>query len=196
VTEPPPSTLRPASDPSPDHTSDTIESTSHRIRRTAEPATPPEVHLVLGYDRSDFSEAALPVAADLARRLRAHLHVVHGIDLSDYPIDPDSADWEAQAQHALDTQQQQVADALADRALGWSYHAWRGDPVELLAAVAEETDALMIIVGSRGEGPGAVFDRILKRSVSHGLIARQHRPVLVVPHPAREKPTTAEPQAT
>ncbi|MFR9806699.1 universal stress protein [Pseudonocardia sp. RS010] len=163
-----------------------------RIHRQVEPARPPQAHLVLGHGRDASSEAALPVAADLARRLQAQLHVVHGVDLADYPIDPDAADWEEQAQRVLVAQQQHVADALADADTGWSYHAWRGDPVGLLATVADETDALMIIVGSRGEGPGKVLDRIVERSVSHGLIARQHRPVLVVPHPAdapRRRPT-------
>jgi nucleotide-binding universal stress UspA family protein len=163
-----------------------------RVHRRLEPVRPPQAHLVLGHGRYASSEAALPVAADLARRLQAQLHVVHGIDLSDYPIDPDAADWEAQAQHVLAAQQQRVADALAGTDTGWSYHAWRGDPVELLARVADETDALMIIVGSRGEGFGKVLDRIFERSVSHGLIARQHRPVLVVPQPAEapSSPTT------
>src|SRR4051794_9589631 len=134
-----------------------------------------------GHDHHPHSQLAVPVAADLARRLRAQLHVVHGINLSDCPIDPDAADWEQQAGRALHDQHQQVADALTGSDTGWSYHAWRGDPVELLATVADETEALMIIVGSRGEGPGKVVDRILERSVSHGLIARQRRPVLVVP---------------
>jgi nucleotide-binding universal stress UspA family protein len=148
----------------------------------AAPRQRPQTRLVLGHDHHPHSQDALTVAAELARRLRAEVHVVHSIDLSDYPIDPDAADWEQQAQRALQDQYQQVAEVLKDSETGWTYHASRGDPVRLLAAVADETDALMIIVGSRGEGPGKVVDRILERSVSHGLIARQHRPVLVVPH--------------
>lgn len=157
-------------------------SSPQRISRSAPSSEAPPAHLVLGHDRHPRSAVALRVAADLATRLGAELHVVHGIDLADYPIDPDAADWEQQARRAIDDQQQQVAAAFADRDTGWSYHAWRGDPVELLITVAEETDALMIIVGTRGEGPSTVLDRLFERSVSHGLIARQRRPVLVVPH--------------
>lgn len=153
----------------------------HRIRHSTAASQTSRAHLVLGHDRHPHSEAALSVAADLTRRLHAHLHVVHGIDLADYPIDPDAADWEQQAQDALADQRRQVTAALVDCHTGSSYHAWRGDPVKLLAVVADETDALMIIVGTRGEGPGKILDRILDRSVSHGLIARQQRPVLVVP---------------
>jgi hypothetical protein len=96
---------------------------SRRIRRTREPHHGPQAHLVLGHDRRPSSEGALPVAADLARRPRANLHVVHGIDLPDYPIDPDAADREDQVHRVLDAQQQRVADALADDDTGWSYHA-------------------------------------------------------------------------
>jgi nucleotide-binding universal stress UspA family protein len=155
---------------------------THRIQHDEAPGQHPQTQLVLGHDRHPHSAVALAVAAELAGRLRAQLHVVHGIDLSDYPIDPDAADWEQQARRTLDEQHQQVAAALAGCDTGWSYHAWRGDPVKLLTTVADETDALMIIVGTRGEGAGAVIDRIFERSVSHGLIARQRRPVLVVPH--------------
>ncbi len=71
-----------------------------------------------------------------------------------------------------------VETALAGTAVGWTYHASRADPAAL---VAEEHHALMIIVGTRGEGFGAALERLLGRSVSHGVIAGGLRPVLVVP---------------
>jgi nucleotide-binding universal stress UspA family protein len=55
----------------------------------------------VGHCRDAASHAALEVAANLAVRLHAELHVVHCIDLSDYPIHPDAHDWEAQAQAHL-----------------------------------------------------------------------------------------------
>ena len=46
--------------------------------------------------------------------------------------------------------------------------------------MADEYDALMFVVGTRGEGVGWVVSRLLGTpSVSHGLIARSHRPVVV-----------------
>jgi len=137
--------------------------------------------LVLGHSRYPAADNALHVAADLARRLRADLHVVHGVDLFDYPIDPDRPDSEDQARHALAAQQRRVAAVLADAPGSWSYHAGDGDPAGLLIEVAEEIDALMIIVGSRGEGIAATFERVLSGSVSRAVLRRQHRPVLVVP---------------
>ena len=84
----------------------------------AAPRQAPQTRLVLGHDHHPYSQNALTVAAALARRLRAEVHVVHSIDLSDYPIDPDAADWVQQVECALQDQYQQVAEAfvgLGDR---------------------------------------------------------------------------------
>lgn len=137
--------------------------------------------LVLGHSRYPADDAALDVAGDLARRLHAHLHVVHGVDLSDYPVDPDAADWEEQARHALEAQQRRVEAALADSPASWTYHAAHGDPASLIIQLAEETDALMTIVGSRGEGIGASIERLFGGSVSRTVLRHQRRPVLIVP---------------
>ena len=155
--------------------------------RTDGPAPAPGseavTHLVLGYRASPYGRAVLDHGADLATRLRAALHVVHVVDLSDYPIDPDSPRWEEQAQQTLAAEQRDVETALADLPGSWTYHAAHGDPVALLRQVADGYDALMFIVGSRGEGVGSVASRLLgtRPSVSHRLIARSHRPVLVIP---------------
>ena len=152
-----------------------------RLRIEGFSREPADTSLVLGHSRQPAADTALHVAVDLARRLRAELHVVHGVDLSDYPIDPDLPDWERQAHRAVEAQRRQVETALADSPTRWTYHAASGDPARLIAAVADETDALMIIVGSHGEGAGATFDRLLAGSVSRMVLRRQHRPVLIVP---------------
>jgi nucleotide-binding universal stress UspA family protein len=154
-----------------------------RIRIDGSNADRPATVLVLGHSRDPASDAALDVAADLAGRLHAHLHVVHGVSLDDYPIDPDAADWEEQAREVLDAQRAHVEAVLSGSPDGWTYHAGRGDPVGLIIAVAEEHDAFMIIVGSRGEGTVATVQRVLGGSVSRGVLRHQHRPVLVVPPP-------------
>jgi nucleotide-binding universal stress UspA family protein len=152
------------------------------------PDSDPVTHVVLGYRASPYGQAVLHHGADLAARLVAALHVVHVVDLSDYPIDPDSADWEQQAQKTLAAEQHAVETALADLPGSWTYHAAHGDPVALLRQVADSYDALMFIVGSRGESAGGVVSRLLgtRPSVSHGLIAHSHRPVLVIPPHAAE----------
>ena len=138
--------------------------------------------LVMGFDLSPGSQCALEVAADLACRLDAHLHVVHVVDLSDYPIDPDDANWEERAQEALAMEQETVRAALSSFEVFWTYHAWRGNPAALLIKVADEYDALMVVIGASREGLAPAVSHLLNPSVSRGLTGRRgRRPVLVVP---------------
>jgi nucleotide-binding universal stress UspA family protein len=137
--------------------------------------------LVVGYTDDQQGATVLRTVAALAHRVGAEVCVVHGIRLGDYPTDPDSTDWEEKGQHRIEAHRETVRRAMAEEGVRWTYQASRGDPAMALRRSAEEHDALMIVVGSRGEGPGAMAQRILEPSVSHRLIARQARPVLVVP---------------
>jgi nucleotide-binding universal stress UspA family protein len=117
--------------------------------------------LVVGHSRDPSSDHALAVAADLGRRLHARLHVVHVVDIGDYPIDIDAADWEERGQQELAAQRVRVERILADAGLGWTYEARRGDPAVELARSAEEHDALLIVVGTRGEGLRVAILRLI-----------------------------------
>jgi len=143
----------------------------------------PKATLVVGFDRQVESHAALRVAVDLAGRLHAQLQVVHAINLADYPVDPDSSDWEDQTRQILAGERAEVTAALRNHTSGWAYHAQHGDPARLLVEVADEHDALMIIVGSRGEGGRQWLERLFDPSVSHRVIREGRRPILVVSHP-------------
>ena len=143
---------------------------------------PGTVHLVLGYDASPASQNALAVATDLARRLQAQLHVVHAIALTDYPIDPDQADWEEKGSLALAAEREAIEAAMQFHSNGWTYHEWRGDPARLLCQLADAHEALMVIVGIHHGGRGAGLHRLLTGSVSRRLMEQAHCPVLVVPH--------------
>jgi nucleotide-binding universal stress UspA family protein len=142
--------------------------------------------LVIGHGHDPSSDHALTVAADLGRRLGARLHVVHAICLEDYPVDPDAWDWEEQGAAAVAAERRKVEHLLADARLQWSHEARRGEPADVLTRAADERDALMIVVGSRGEGLRRALARLVDPSVSHGVIGHQRRPVLVVPLPHRE----------
>jgi nucleotide-binding universal stress UspA family protein len=151
-----------------------------QMRPPRPPSADTRAVLVVGHDRFPRSDAALTAAADLARRLHAVVHVVRSVSLRDYPIDPDAANWEEQAAGILDMQRRTFEGILADTVSDWCYYTGHGDPVELLAAVAEAHDAMMIVVGTRGTGAPAVLERLFGRSVSRGVIRRQRRPALVV----------------
>ena len=142
--------------------------------------------LVLGHGRDASSDRALTVAADLGRRLGARLHVVHALCLEDYPIDSDAADWEEQGAAAVAEERRHVEHLLARAPLQWSYEARRGEPAAVLTRAADEHDALMIVVGSRGESLRRALARLADPSVSHGVIGHQRHPVLVVPLPHSE----------
>ena len=138
--------------------------------------------IVVGHDRGPESNEVLVVALDLARRLTAHLHIVHAVDLRDYPIDPELDDWEDHAREKLAEERIAVRLAMRSHDWGWTFQIGRGDPAKLLIGVANEHNALMIAVGSRGEGLHVLLERFLSTSVSHRLIQYANRPVLVVRH--------------
>jgi nucleotide-binding universal stress UspA family protein len=171
----------PSSDLPPSHPdAPTAPARAEAVQQSSQPSNPAPAVLVVGFNRHPASLSALTTAAELGRRLAAELRVIHAIDLSDYPEDIDRGDWEDKGQEALQQEQDTVAHQLADYEYGWSYAALHGDPASALSRVADESDALMIVVGSRGEGWHHLVDRIASSSVSHRLIERSGRPVLVV----------------
>ncbi len=141
----------------------------------------PDPTLVVGHGQDPSSDHALLAALDLARRLGARLHVVHVIDLNDYPVNVDAPDWEERGAAALAAEQRRVERLLAGAPVPWTYATRHGDPVKVLCTAADEHDALLIVVGTRGEGLRRALGRLMDPSISHGVIQRQHRPVLVVP---------------
>ncbi|MCM6762753.1 universal stress protein [Rathayibacter sp. ZW T2_19] len=61
-----------------------------------------------------------------------------------------------------------------------------GEPALALSDVAEQTDARMIVVGTRDAGVLASIAEFLSGSVAVHLAHRQHRPVMVVPRAERD----------
>jgi nucleotide-binding universal stress UspA family protein len=74
-----------------------------------------------------------------------------------------------------------VAEQLTSAPYGWTYHASHGDPGHLLAAVAGEHNALILVLGAR-HGLDAAFGHLLGGgSVPRDLFRHGPRPVLLVP---------------
>lgn len=140
--------------------------------------------LLVGHTRDASSDHALEVAVDLGCRLGARLHVVHTFCLDPYPL-AEGFVWDrAELSDALGAEERRhVENLLVDTSLSWAYEARHGDPATELARAADEQDALMIIVGTRGEGLLRGLARWVDPSVSHGVIGCRRRPVLVVPLP-------------
>lgn len=145
--------------------------------------TSDSTQIVLGWDLQPASSAALRFAVALARRLNAHLHVVHVADLDDTPVDPDAWDWEAQLDQRL-AEDATTARALLDQLHArWTYHAEHGRPSDVIADLADQTDALMIILGGPRGGMRSFAETLAGVSVSHQLTRQHGRPVLIVPEP-------------
>jgi nucleotide-binding universal stress UspA family protein len=138
-----------------------------------------------GYDRHLASHQALEVAADLAWTLGAALVVLHVIDLHDYPIDPDRADWEAEAERTIASERRAAERLLRGAYIEWTYVTARAQPAPALAKLAQDIDAMFIVVGASGRG---VAHHLLHGSVPQALARKQPRPVLVVPAPPKQDP--------
>jgi nucleotide-binding universal stress UspA family protein len=134
--------------------------------------------IILGYDGSAGSKAALAVAVSVAHAFDAPLSIVFGYEPN--PMGGETADYKNKLEKIG---QEMVAAALAEATtIDPSVHTEvlvvPMRPVESLLEAAVERSARVIVVGGTGERPivGAILG-----SVPHKLLHRSDVPVLVVP---------------
>ena len=132
--------------------------------------------ILLATDGSKEAASAARVASELAGRSGAELHVGHAWHeaLGAYPHQHASWDLVLRAQAELDEQVGKI-EASGSRVAG-SYLR-RGPTVEAILDLAEDVQAGLIVVGSRGLGR---MERMMLGSVSEGLVHDANRLVLVV----------------
>jgi nucleotide-binding universal stress UspA family protein len=144
--------------------------------------------IVCGVDGSADSQAALGIAADIAARLHLRLIMANVVEPTATPatyagVGSFGGAMSQQRLPATD-QQEAVAKGLLTRlsATAGLERAERrvvvGYAAERLAELAEEENAELIVVGSRGRG---AFKAAFLGSVSTSLIGVARCPVLVVP---------------
>jgi nucleotide-binding universal stress UspA family protein len=157
--------------------------------------------ILCGVDGSPDSRLALRVAASLASRLAARLIVVNVVAAPRDPVVPTLAyapmarpvgpmppmtarrtDFDVEAAEAM-LERIATEEGLSDAELQTSV----GIPTERLADLADDEDAELIVVGSRGRG---AFKAAFLGSVSNNLVGVARCPVLVVPREATEHVTT------
>ena len=142
--------------------------------------------IVCGIDRSENSQRAAETAAALATALGADtVGVLAYDDVRRFPYgDLEERERKRYAAH------RHAESVLRDIRLlsRMERVARRGDPLEVLNAVAAERDAALIALGSRGSGP---LRAALLGSVSPAVIRAAERPVLVVPPSAGDHPLLA-----
>lgn len=130
------------------------------------------------------------VAADYARAFGAELVCV-AVDQSRYAFQelPDGTlltspldrDGPAEAPTLPPERLREIGEALSAVGVRWSVRGLVGVVADSLRRVADEVDALMIVVGTREPGFRGAMRSALTGSVAARLAHRQYRPVVVVP---------------
>jgi nucleotide-binding universal stress UspA family protein len=135
--------------------------------------------IVVGIDGSETSIRALIFAADLAERVRnPQLIVVHARWLSQLWMPPTGQDEFSVLLDRVEEMSRDAADdVMAHRSIEWKFVTRAGEPSEVLHDLADETDAMFIVVGRRG---WSTFRELVMGSVSNRLVHRQHDNVLLV----------------
>jgi nucleotide-binding universal stress UspA family protein len=132
------------------------------------------VQVAADYARS-FDAELVCVAADATRY--AYQELPDG-SLLTAPIDPDLASVGPMfSQERLE----EIRTVLAPSGVRWSMRELVGLAADALMEVADQEDALMIVVGARPGGFRGALRHALTGSVALRLAHRQYRPVVVVP---------------
>jgi nucleotide-binding universal stress UspA family protein len=162
--------------------------TQHSARSPESDSVPGPV--VSGIGR-EADRAVLRAAMDLAARLRVQLVVVHvdtgghvymglpAAGMAGPPVVP--AEPPIQPPPRIQEMTASVAADLGCQEMPVSMRSGHGDPALVLGDVADEVGAYCIVVGSRGEGAKAVLSRMLRPSVSRGVLRERRVPVVIIP---------------
>ncbi len=110
--------------------------------------------IVVGTDGSETATVAVDEAVRLAKALGGHVHVVTALDPVSVRIAgaPEGAAkvWQPQPDFMRDGVLEEAAAAIRIAGVAVTAHGKRGDPVDALLEVADDVDATMIVVGSKG----------------------------------------------
>jgi nucleotide-binding universal stress UspA family protein len=141
--------------------------------------------LVCAVDDSAEARAALVVARDLSNRLGLGLVITHVVATAPAPsvsVVPGGRAELTEAEHRR--AEEFLAGLASEQGLGAAVEAGVafGSEAEAIAEFADEEDAALIVVGSRGRG---ALTSLVAGSVSCELWTSSRRPILVVPRGAR-----------
>jgi nucleotide-binding universal stress UspA family protein len=144
--------------------------------------------ILLAVDGSDESRAAAGVAAEVAGVDGAELHLISVVEtetLQPYTVYPGPEEIRALTEAAMEERKEKAhtfAVKEAEHVKGTGarvdgVHVASGAPAKEIVEAAEDMDADLIVLGSRGLGG---FRRALMGSVSDSVVRHAHCPVLVV----------------
>ncbi len=138
--------------------------------------------ILCGVDGSPVAQDAVRVAASLAHRFGVRLIVAH---VAQIPVPAGHQAFGSTTMGGDVGQAREAGAGLLERVAAADevisdaeQRLLIGDPAEQLAELAEQEDAELLVVGSRGRGP---FKSAFLGSVSHDVIGLAPCPVVVVP---------------
>jgi nucleotide-binding universal stress UspA family protein len=148
--------------------------------------------IIWATDGSDAADSALPYAKALAEGDGRRLVVVHSNEIfvgrgGGYPLLADEDDLEAKIRGQVDEAREEGLDATFKLVSGAAPHA-----AHMIADFARETEADVIVVGTRGHAP---VTGLLLGSVTQRLLHIAPCPVLAVPAGKHSSDRQAEREA-
>jgi nucleotide-binding universal stress UspA family protein len=148
--------------------------------------------ILLATDGSREADFAARSAAELSQKTGSELHVVHAFGIAPVgpPVYPEatelqSVEFEAESeerQRLSERRAREVLQAEVEKIRSWGgtvaeEHLIEGRVAPQIVALAEEIEAGLIVMGSRGLGG---IRRALMGSVSDSVVRHAHCPVMVV----------------
>jgi nucleotide-binding universal stress UspA family protein len=138
-------------------------------------------HLLVGVDHSQASRTALGLAADVAVALGGSLSVLEVVEyVPPFPLDEptEAGGHRGRVEEAAMALVEAEVGGVRARDVGVQVIVRSGDPAATLLEVADDVDADLVVVGTRGRGGP---DELLLGSVARTVADRARRPTLVVP---------------
>lgn len=134
--------------------------------------------ILMAHDSSLCGWYAFEIAADLAKKYNAELYVLHVIDTTIIPDIPHKDLLLKPLKERAEKLEKEVLEKAKELGVELKYIVKEGKPVNKILETAEEIDADLVVLGSRGLGTsgyllGSVSTKVIvacKRSV---LIARR-----------------------
>jgi nucleotide-binding universal stress UspA family protein len=134
--------------------------------------------IIVGVDGSTNSMAAVEWATGAAEITGAEVVAVHAFGLLEHLLGPERATPQTQRDEIRNRFETDWCAPLNRAGVECRRQLRDGSPVEVLLAVAEDEDADLIVLGSRGLG---VYPEVLLGSTSTQVAQNATRPVTIVP---------------
>ncbi len=132
--------------------------------------------VIVGYDGSECAKAALRTALEVGKAYGEKVTIAFAYELS--PVGGELHDYHSALKDIGEKRIAEGAGLAAGQGVEVDGAVVEQSPAAGLVALADERDARLIIVGTRGESP---IKGALLGSTPHKLLQLSHRPVLVEP---------------